>query len=65
MSYIDQAVAQIIGESRIGPAMDGMVKARRPRAWPEGLSDEEAIQRLQTLCMGACDGVQDHAYDAR
>jgi hypothetical protein len=34
-------------------------------SWPEGLSDEEAIQRLQTLCLGACDGVQDLADDAR
>jgi hypothetical protein len=29
------------------------------------LSDEEAVQRLQTLCIGACDGVQDLADDAR
>ena len=33
--------------------------------WPEGLSDEEAVQRLQTLCLGACDGIQDLADDAR
>ena len=26
--------------------------------WPEGLNDEEALQRLQTLCLGACDGIQ-------
>ncbi|KQR84831.1 hypothetical protein ASG07_16625 [Sphingomonas sp. Leaf343] len=34
-------------------------------SWPEGLSDEEALQRLQTLCLGACDGIQDLADDAR
>ena len=33
--------------------------------WPEGLSDEEALQRLQTLCLGACDGIQDLADDTR
>ena len=33
--------------------------------WPEGLSDAEAVQRLRTLCLGACDGVQDLADDTR
>ena len=33
--------------------------------WPEGLSDGEALQRLQTLCLAACDGIQDLADDAR
>ncbi|MEG3166485.1 hypothetical protein U1701_18045 [Sphingomonas sp. PB2P19] len=33
--------------------------------WPEGLNDEEALQRLQTLCLGACDGIQDLSDDAR
>lgn len=33
--------------------------------WPEGLTDEEAVQRLRTLCLGACDGIQDLADDAR
>ena len=33
--------------------------------WPEGLSDDEAVQRLQTLCLGACDGIQDLADDTR
>jgi hypothetical protein len=33
--------------------------------WPEGLSDEEAVQRLRTLCLGACDGIQDLADDSR
>ena len=33
--------------------------------WPEGLSDEEAVQRLRTLCLGACDGIQDLADDTR
>ncbi len=33
--------------------------------WPEGLSDKEAVQRLHTLCLGACDGVQDLADDRR
>jgi len=33
--------------------------------WPEGLNDEEALQRLQTLCLGACDGIQDLADDTR
>ncbi|WP_043129920.1 hypothetical protein [Sphingomonas phyllosphaerae] len=37
----------------------------RTSGWPEGLSDEEAVQRLQTLCMGACDGTQDLADDGR
>lgn len=40
--------------------------ARKKRdGWPEGLSDQEAIQRLETLCLGACDGIQDLADDAR
>jgi hypothetical protein len=34
-------------------------------SWPEGLSDEEAVQRLRTLCLGACDGIQDLADDNR
>ena len=38
---------------------------RETNGWPEGLSDEEAVQRLRTLCLGACDGVQDLADDAR
>jgi hypothetical protein len=42
-----------------------LVTSRRVTTWPEGLSDEEAIQRLQTLCLGACDGVQDLSDDAR
>ena len=33
--------------------------------WPEGLSDREALVRLRTLCLGACDGVQDLADDTR
>lgn len=33
--------------------------------WPEDLSDLEAIQRLRTLCLGACDGIQDLADDNR
>lgn len=33
--------------------------------WPEGLNDEEALQRLQTLCLGACDGIQDLSDDSR
>jgi len=33
--------------------------------WPENLTDPEAIQRLETLCLGACDGIQDLADDAR
>lgn len=33
--------------------------------WPEGLNDEEALQRLQTLCLGACDGIQDLSDDTR
>ncbi len=33
--------------------------------WPEGLTDEEAVQRLRTLCLGACDGIQDLADDSR
>ena len=33
--------------------------------WPEGLNDEEALQCLQTLCLGACDGIQDLADDTR
>jgi hypothetical protein len=33
--------------------------------WPDGLNDEEALQRLQTLCLGACDGIQDLSDDAR
>jgi hypothetical protein len=37
----------------------------RPTAWPESLSDHEAVQRLRTLCLGACDGVQDLADDSR
>jgi hypothetical protein len=37
----------------------------RPKSWPEGLSDAEAIQRFETLCLGGCDGVQDLADDAR
>ena len=37
----------------------------RASGWPEGLSDEEAVQRLHTLCMGACDGIQDLADDSR
>ncbi|MBB6503773.1 hypothetical protein F4693_000728 [Sphingomonas endophytica] len=41
--------------------------ALRPsvRGSPEGLSDEEAVQRLRTLCLGACDGIQDLADDSR
>lgn len=31
--------------------------------WPEGLSDEEAIQRLQSIVIGACEGVRDLAND--
>jgi len=34
-------------------------------SWPEGLTDREAVQRLHTLCLGACDGIQDLADDAR
>lgn len=41
-----------------------IIAARAPR-WPEGLSDEEAVQRLRTLCLGACDGIQDLADDTR
>jgi hypothetical protein len=37
----------------------------RAAGWPERLSDEEAVQRLRTLCLGACDGIQDLADDAR
>jgi hypothetical protein len=37
----------------------------RPTSWPESLSDQEAVQRLRTLCLGACDGVQDLADDSR
>lgn len=37
----------------------------RASGWPDGLSDEEAVQRLHTLCMGACDGIQDLADDSR
>lgn len=33
--------------------------------WPEGLTNEEAVQGFQTLCLDACDGVQDLADDAR
>ncbi|RYF52217.1 MAG: hypothetical protein EOO38_00945 [Cytophagaceae bacterium] len=33
--------------------------------WPEGLNDEEALQRPQTLCLGARDGIQDLADDTR
>lgn len=33
--------------------------------WPEGLNDREALQRLQALCLGACDGIQDLSDDAR
>jgi hypothetical protein len=33
--------------------------------WPDGLNDEEALQRLQTLCLGACDGMQDLSDDTR
>ncbi len=33
--------------------------------WPEGLTDLEAVQRLRTLCLGACDGIQDLADDNR
>jgi hypothetical protein len=33
--------------------------------WPEGLTDLEAVQRLRTLCLAACDGVQDLADDNR
>lgn len=33
--------------------------------WPEGLTDLEAVQRLHTLCLGACDGIQDLADDNR
>ena len=33
--------------------------------WPEGLNDEEALQRLQTICRGACDGIQDLSDDTR
>lgn len=40
-------------------------KAGEVRGWPEGLTDEEAMQRFQTLCLAACDGVQDLAEDAR
>jgi hypothetical protein len=42
----------------------GSVGARRT-SWPEGLSDKEATQRLRTLCLGACDGIQDLADDSR
>lgn len=45
--------------------MHGKPVASAFKGWPEGLSDEEAIQRLQTLCLGACDGIQDLADDAR
>lgn len=31
--------------------------------WPNGLTDEEAIQRLQSLVIGACDGVRDLVND--
>lgn len=34
-------------------------------SWPEGLTDLEAVQRLRTLCLGACDGIQDLADDSR
>lgn len=37
----------------------------RMTGWPEGLSDEEAVQRLRTLCLGGCDGIQDLADDSR
>jgi hypothetical protein len=40
---------------------DGLFRTQ----WPEGLNDEEALQRLQTLCLGACDGIQDLADDMR
>jgi hypothetical protein len=40
------------------------VEAKRT-SWPEGLSDKEAAQRLRTLCLGACDGIQDLADDSR
>jgi len=33
--------------------------------WPEGLTDLEAVQRMRTLCLGACDGIQDLADDNR
>lgn len=45
--------------------MHTVSNSRSPLRWPEGLSDEEAVQRLQTLCVGACDGIQDLADDAR
>lgn len=41
-----------------------LIRTQTP-GWPEGLTDEEAIQRLRTLCLGACDGIQDLADDAR
>lgn len=37
---------------------------RQQLSWPEGLSEKEAVQRLQTLFLGACDGVQDLADEA-
>lgn len=33
--------------------------------WPEGLTDLEALQRMRTLCLAACDGIQDLADDNR
>lgn len=33
--------------------------------WPEGLSDKDAVQRLETLCRGACSGIQDLSDDSR
>ena len=37
----------------------------KAKSWPEGLSDAEAIQRFQTLCLAGCDGIQDLSDDAR
>lgn len=41
------------------------MSGRASNDWPEKLTDFEAVQRLETLCLGACDGVQDLADDAR
>jgi hypothetical protein len=31
--------------------------------WPEGMTDSEAVDRLQAIALGACDGVRDIAND--
>jgi hypothetical protein len=50
---------------REGRTMSSSTAGVRPTSWPESLSDQEAVQRLRTLCLGACDGVQDLADDGR